>query len=29
MVTLARRVRVKFMFACFGYNVHAMKIMMG
>lgn len=29
MVTLARRVRMKFMFACFGYNVHAMKIMMG
>ena len=29
MVTLARRVRVKFMFACFGYNVHALKILQG
>ena len=29
MVTLVRRVRVKFMFACFGYNVHAMKILQG
>ena len=26
MVTLIRRVRVKFMFACFAYNVHALKI---
>ena len=26
MVTLVRRVRVEFMFACFGYNVHALKI---
>ena len=29
MVTLIRRVRVKFMFACFAYNIHAMKIMQG
>ena len=29
MVTLVRSVRVKFMFACFGYSVHDMKIMMG
>ena len=29
MVTLVRRVRVKFMFACFGYNVHALKILQG
>ena len=29
MVTLVRRVRVKFMFACFGYNVHALKIVQG
>ena len=29
MVTLARRVRGKFMFACFGCNVHAMKILQG
>ena len=29
MVTLVRRVRVKFMFACFGYNVHALKILHG
>ncbi len=29
MVTLAGRVRVKFMFACFGYNVHALKILQG
>ena len=29
MVTLVRRVRVKFMFACFGYNVHALKIVHG
>ena len=29
MVTLARRVRGKFMFACFGYNVHALKILHG
>ncbi|MGP6206876.1 hypothetical protein ACNF42_02425 [Cuniculiplasma sp. SKW3] len=27
MVTTLRRVIVKFMFACFGYNVYAMKIM--
>ena len=27
MVTLVRRVRVKFMFECFGYNVHALKIL--
>ena len=26
MVTTVKRVRVKFMFACFGYNVHALKI---
>ena len=26
MVTLIRRVRVKFMFACFAYNVHALMI---
>ena len=26
MVTLIHRIRVKFMFACFGYNVHALKI---
>ena len=29
MVTLVRRVRVRFMFACFGYNVHALKIVRG
>ena len=29
MVTLIRRVRVKFMFACFAYNLHAMKIIQG
>ena len=29
MVTLERRVRVKLMFACFGYNVHALKILQG
>ena len=29
MVTLIRRVRVKFMFACFGYNLHALKIIQG
>ena len=29
MVTLTRRVRVKFMFACFAYNVHALKIING
>ena len=29
IVTLVRRVRVKFMFACFGYNVHALKILQG
>ena len=29
MVTLVRRVRVKFMFACFAYNVHALKIING
>ena len=29
MVTLVRRVRVKFMFACFGYNVHVLKIVRG
>ena len=29
MVTLVRRVRVKFMFACFGYNVHALNIVQG
>ncbi len=28
-VTLVRRVRVKFTFACFGYNVHAVKIHQG
>jgi IS5 family transposase len=27
MVTLIRRVSVKFMFACFGHNVHALKIL--
>ena len=26
MVTTVKRVRVKFMFACVGYNVHALKI---
>ena len=29
LVTMVRRVRVKFMFACFGYNVHALKIIQG
>ena len=29
LVTMIRRVRVKFMFACFGYNVHALKILKG
>ncbi|MCL4330412.1 MAG: IS5 family transposase [Candidatus Thermoplasmatota archaeon] len=29
MVNIVRRVRVKFMFACFGYNVHALKIVRG
>ena len=29
LVTMVRRVRVKFMFACFGYNVHALKILQG
>ena len=29
MVTLIRRVRVKFMFACFAYNLHAMKTLQG
>ena len=29
MVTTIRRVRVKFMFACFAYNVHALKIING
>ena len=29
LVTLIRRVRVKFMFACFAYNLHAMKIIQG
>jgi IS5 family transposase len=29
MVTMVRRVRVKFMFACFAYNLHAMKIIQG
>jgi IS5 family transposase len=29
MVTLIRRVRVKFMFACFAYNLHAMKVIQG
>ena len=29
MVTTVKRVRVKFMFACFGYNVHALKIIQG
>ncbi|MCL4335158.1 MAG: hypothetical protein M1402_03570 [Candidatus Thermoplasmatota archaeon] len=29
LVTLVRRVRVKFMFACVGYNLHAMKILHG
>jgi IS5 family transposase len=29
LVTTIRRVRVKFMFACFAYNIHAMKIIQG
>ena len=29
MVTTVKRVRVKFMIACFGYNVHALKIIQG
>ena len=29
MVTTLRRVRVNFMFACFAYNVHALKIING
>ena len=29
MVTTVKRVRVKFMFACFAYNVHAVKIVNG
>jgi IS5 family transposase len=29
MVTTVKRVRVKFMFACFAYNVHALKIING
>lgn len=29
MITLIRRVRVKFMFACFAYNLHAVKILQG
>ncbi len=29
MVTLIRRVRVKFMFACLAYNLHAVKILQG
>ncbi len=29
MVTTVKRVRVKFMFACFAYNVHALKIIQG
>ena len=29
MVTLIRRVRVKFMFACFGYKLHALRILHG
>ena len=29
MITLGRRVRVKFMFACFAYNMHALKNIQG
>ena len=29
MVTTVKRVRVKFMFACFEYNLHALKIIQG
>jgi hypothetical protein len=29
MVTTMKRVRLKFMFACFAYNVHALKILNG
>ena len=29
MVTFIRRVRVKLMFACFAYNLHALKIING
>ncbi len=29
LVTLIRRVRVKFMFACFAYNPHALKTLQG
>ena len=29
LVTLIRRVGVKFMFTCFAYNLHAVKIMQG
>ena len=29
MVTTVKRVRVKFMFACFGYNLYALKIIQG
>ena len=29
MVTTVKRVRVKFMCACFAYNVHALKIING
>ena len=29
MGTTVKRVRVKFMFACFGYNLHALKIIQG
>ena len=29
LVTLSRRVRVKFMFACFAYNLHVVKILQG
>ncbi len=29
LVTLIRRVRVKFMFTCFAYNLHALKILQG
>ena len=29
MVTIVKRVRIKFMFACFAYNVYALKIING
>ena len=29
MITLGRRVRVKFMFACFAYNMYTLKMIQG